>query len=70
MKTLKNAPKLILLTLMPLLTISCAQQGSSGNELVAKKNQQVKAYAKFVPIREDDFAWENDLVAFLSLIHI
>jgi len=25
---------------------------------------EVKAYTKFVPEREDDFAWENDLVAF------
>ena len=76
MKTLKTAPKIILLGLTALLNSSCAQQSAvkssqenqqqalEGNELVAKNNRQVKAYAKFVPIREDDFAWENDLVAF------
>ncbi|GFD68691.1 hypothetical protein KUL152_30900 [Tenacibaculum sp. KUL152] len=28
------------------------------------ESNQVKAYAKFVPERRDDFAWENDKVAF------
>ena len=68
--------KLILLGITTLLTTSCTQQvvvkssqknqqtAITGSELVAIEKQKVKAYAKFVPIREDDFAWENDLVAF------
>jgi len=40
-----------------LLSVGCAvQEKSPANE--------IKAYSKFVPEREDDFAWENDLVAF------
>ncbi|WP_377895787.1 DUF4861 family protein [Alteromonas sp. R78001] len=34
------------------------QKESSSN------NKNVKAYAKFIPERRDDFAWENDKVAF------
>ena len=34
------------------------------NENASIKANQVKAYAKFVPERRDDFAWENDKVAF------
>jgi len=76
MKTLIAVKKALLLGLTSLFISSCAQQVAvkssqykqqqppTRNALVAKKNQQVKAYAKFVPIREDDFAWENDLVAF------
>ncbi|MCJ8295019.1 MAG: DUF4861 domain-containing protein, partial [Colwellia sp.] len=51
--------KRLLLTLCTslLLSVGCAvQENNPANE--------VKAYAKFVPEREDDFAWENDLVAF------
>jgi len=76
MKTLIISPKLILLGFTALLTSSCSQEVaekssqykqpplSESSALVVKNNQHVKAYAKFVPIREDDFAWENDLVAF------
>ena len=76
MTTLFSKPKLLLLVISTILTTSCAEQdtpenpeisasvAANANKLVAKNNQQVKAYAKFVPIREDDFAWENDLVAF------
>lgn len=40
-----------------LLTVGCSSQTQI-------ENNNVKAYAKFIPEREDDFAWENDLVAF------
>ncbi len=40
-----------------LLTVGCARQNSDFAT-------EVKAYSKFVPERENDFAWENDLVAF------
>ena len=71
MKTRTSSYRLFILTLTSLL-ISCAQPDSASNtfaasttqKTVAKENQQVKAYAKFVPVREDDFAWENDVVAF------
>jgi len=40
-----------------LLSVGCSLQQKSATD-------EVKAYTKFVPEREDDFAWENDLVAF------
>lgn len=76
MKTLVIVKKLILVSLITLFITSCTQsfleelpfksqkQSRAVNKLVNKNNQHIKAYAKFVPIREDDFAWENDLVAF------
>ena len=65
-----------MLGITTLLAASCTQQvvakssqknqqtAITGSKLVAKEKRKVKAYAKFVPIREDDFAWENNLVAF------
>ncbi|MDG6099907.1 DUF4861 domain-containing protein [Alteromonas sp. ZYF713] len=37
---------------------------STAEEGTSIEPNQVKAYAKFVPERRDDFAWENDKVAF------
>lgn len=63
--------RILALNIALLLTMGCTQQSSDvaslkliTNKLVDKNLQQVKAYAKYVPDREDDFAWENDLVAF------
>ncbi|KGJ88289.1 MULTISPECIES: DUF4861 family protein [Colwelliaceae] len=73
---MKTTPKYLLLAVSAALTIGCAQQATTEtspslakktttyNKLVKKEQQVVKAYAKFVSIREDDFAWENDRVAF------
>ena len=72
MKCKLKITTLLLTTACLLTTVGCSVQQESINEQTAvtknnlqpKELQQVKAYAKFVPIREDDFAWENDLVAF------
>jgi hypothetical protein len=73
MKTLIAVKKVLLLGVASLYISSCTQESIekspkqpaiATNKLVEINNQQVKAYAKFVPLREDDFAWENDLVAF------
>lgn len=72
MECLLKAPTLLLITACLFGSFGCSGQPEVINEqaivinskLVTKNQQQVKSYAKFVPIREDDFAWENDLVAF------
>jgi hypothetical protein len=76
---MKIAPKNLLLAVSALLSIGCTQQLTTAisptsptshsssviyNKLVNNEQQVIKSYAQFVPIREDDFAWENDLVAF------
>jgi hypothetical protein len=54
-----------LLMLMGLTTAGCSSETSvtKVNESNVEKTK-VKSYAKFVPQRRDDFAWENDKVAF------
>lgn len=48
-----------------ILAISASLLLSGGCSLQEKTlTHEVKTYTKFVPEREDDFAWENDLVAF------
>jgi len=48
-----------------LTTISCLALSISGCAInTVESDTVVKAYSKFVPEREDDFAWENDKVAF------
>jgi len=49
--------KLLAIYASVLLSVGCSV-------LEREPVNEVKAYAKFVPEREDDFAWENDLVAF------
>ncbi|WOH36278.1 DUF4861 family protein [Thalassotalea fonticola] len=48
--------------LLSLFTSVVLSAGCSNQQQA--EHSEVKAYAKFVPEREDDFAWENDLVAF------
>lgn len=72
MKAQLKALALLLSTTYIISSAGCSKQPIANNKqlpvenskLVAKDQQVVKSYAKFVPIREDDFAWENDLVAF------
>jgi hypothetical protein len=48
-----------------LATISFVTLFISGFAIsTSESDSEVKAYSKFVPEREDDFAWENDKVAF------
>ncbi|MFY8328138.1 DUF4861 family protein [Pseudoalteromonas sp. ZZD1] len=42
----------------------CAETSTSVEATAHSFNNEVKAYAKYVPKRQDDFAWENDKVAF------
>ena len=57
------------LMLSALLLAACGESQSPGEEesVVEEKDAQdqtLMAYGRFVPEREDDFAWENDKVAF------
>ncbi|WP_426359290.1 DUF4861 family protein [Pseudocolwellia sp. HL-MZ19] len=63
--------KILAFNVAVLITAGCAEQLSinlvkptANKNTVEQSQQQIKAYAKYVPIREDDFTWENDLVAF------
>ncbi|WP_269520669.1 DUF4861 family protein [Alteromonas sp. BMJM2] len=51
--------------LMGLTTIGCSSDTSVDDaQNLSVESKNVKSYAKFVPERRDDFAWENDKVAF------
>jgi uncharacterized protein YpmB len=54
---------LLALSIGTALTACSSKQGEFSSDSVVT-NPQVKAYARFVPERRDDFAWENDRVAF------
>ncbi|RDV25668.1 DUF4861 domain-containing protein [Alteromonas aestuariivivens] len=51
---------------MGLLLAGCSSEQASVTEAPAAEEsaEKVMAYARFVPERRDDFAWENDKVAF------
>lgn len=57
-----NKFKWLLFTFSVLLS-ACSQPDVELKN-VSQLGSEVKTYAKFVPERADDFAWENDLVAF------
>ncbi|MBB1379318.1 MULTISPECIES: DUF4861 family protein [unclassified Pseudoalteromonas] len=59
----KKSP-LLLLAASYLILSGCANESSSTTQSQSVYKSEVKAYAKFVPKRQDDFAWENDKVAF------
>lgn len=61
--------KTSVLVLSALLIAGCGKSQSPGEEESVVEEQEVTdrtvmAYGRFVPEREDDFAWENDKVAF------
>ena len=56
-----------LILCLPLVLTSCTktlQEKASASDSPAKSTKSSPLFARFVPEREDDFAWENDLVAF------
>lgn len=55
---------LFLLAASCLILSGCANEISSTSQSDNSYKNEVKAYAVFVPKRQDDFAWENDKVAF------
>ncbi len=70
----KNTPiKLTLVGIMSIMMVSACSQAPKENTVVAVDASQTAAntsaqakstFARFVPERKDDFAWENDMVAF------
>lgn len=66
---MKMICKTIGLILSALLLAGCGERQSPGEEESVIEEKEVKdqtlmAYGRFVPERDDDFAWENDKVAF------
>ena len=66
---MKMTYKITGLVIPALLVAACGNSQSPGEEesVVEEadvKDQTLMAYGRFVPEREDDFAWENDKVAF------
>ncbi|WAJ72276.1 DUF4861 family protein [Catenovulum adriaticum] len=59
----KNFAKTILV-LAGMSAIGCASPDKQQTELNAEKLNKASTFARFVPERKDDFAWENDLIAF------
>ena len=66
MNLMKTTFKMSVLTVVAsyALLTGCADTKSAGNNEGDSFKPEVKAYAKYVPKRQDDFAWENDKVAF------
>lgn len=65
-KTVKQSIKaLSVLALSGAMLTACSSTDDSASEQVIQSSQpKVMAYGRFVPERRDDFAWENDKVAF------
>lgn len=64
-KKLKKIKSPFLILAASYLVLSgCSVENTSTSKPNKSYDKEVKAYAKFVPKRQDDFAWENDKVAF------
>lgn len=62
---LKNYKRLALAVSLGLTLSACSSIKEVTNQLsISNSTNEVKAYGRFVPERRDDFAWENDKVAF------
>ncbi len=59
-----NSLWLIFFLLMLLAGCEEKREGAKGGSGLAETTDRVLAYARFVPERKDDFAWENDRIAF------
>ncbi len=46
------------------LLITCKTDSKNGSQISQTGIDNAKAYARFVPERKDDFAWENDHIAY------